>query len=369
MSDTPTEQLQSRFDALSDFEERMPYSPVCNKSKRWDGYILPRNIAKTFPYIQINYPHMDYLCFDLDYREAPIAAQERDLPTPTLTVITPDSHHAHLLYELLYPIPRKHSKATKALLKDVLYVYKEILCADKVITTQRQLIKNALCSKWDVIQGHAPYTLTELAESKPRGFVMERTYEPRKNVMLGELPFKDTLDLNSRNDSLFHNTRYYAYTIAREHSTYESLYEAILSRIIHLNDTEITKYFSVKIKYKSELRSIAGSISRWTFKRRHNFKVVDRGAMGFGDMPGVCWDPVLKKPDKVFREELARRQWLSAERTAKIKRESTEDKIKSAIESCFRRGIDPTIANIAAVARVCKKTVYNHRNIVDSESV
>jgi len=83
MSGIPTEQLQFRFNALSDFEERIPYSPVCDKNKRWDGYILPRN----------------------------------------MTVITP----------------------------------------------QRQLIKNALCSKWEVSAGHAPYTLTELAEPRPLG--------------------------------------------------------------------------------------------------------------------------------------------------------------------------------------------------------
>lgn len=358
-------QLELPFDALSHFEARIPYNTMCNKNKRWDGYITPKSMAHAFPYIQMNYPYINYICLDLDYREAPIAAQEHGLPAPTLTVITPDSNHAHLLYELLYPIPRKHSKATKMLLKDVLYVYKEILCADKVITTQRQLIKNPLCSKWDVIQGNAPYTLTELAESKPPGFVMKRTYEPRKNVVLGELPFKDTLDLHSRNESLFHNARYYAYVIAREHSIYKSLYEAMLSRVIHLNDTEITKYFPTKIKCKSELRSIAGSISRWTFKRRHNFKVVDRGAMEFGEMPGVCWDPVLKKPDKVYQEELARRQWLSAERTAKIKRESTEDKIRLAVETCFKRGIDPTATNVAEFAQVNRTTVWRHSDVLN----
>lgn len=362
--DKPPYQLDL-FDALQDFEERIPYKTMMSPNKRWDGYILPKSLAKGFPYIRMNFPGIDYLVFDLDYHSAPIAAQERDLPMPTLTVISPDSNHAHLLYELLDPIPRKANKPTRELLKDVLYVYGEMLCADRTITTQKQLIKNALSSQWEVIKGNTPYSLTELAESKPPGFVMDRTYTPRTNVALGELPFESTLNPMSRNCSLFDNARFYAYAMARQHNTQESLYDAILSRVIELNDSQIPKYFPVKIKYRSELKSIAKSISGWTFVRRHSFKVANRGVMGFDDMPGVYYDPELKKPDKVFSEELARRQVLSAGRTNTVRKLSTERKILTAVEVCSKRGIKPTMANIATLAQVSRKTIYNHKELVN----
>lgn len=362
---TSQDQSYLHFDALQDFADRIPYRTMMSPNKRYDGYILPRSVAKGFPYIRMNYPHIDYLCFDLDYHSAPIAAQERDLPIPTLTVITPDSKHAHLLYELLHPIPRAANKKTRALLKDVLYVYKEILCADRVITTQRSLFKNPLSNKWIIHQGNTPYTLSELAESKPAGFVMDRTYQPRTDRNLGELPFEETLDRFSRNCSLFENVRLYAYTIARQHNSEESLYEAILSRVIHLNDTEIPKHFPVKIKPKSELKSIARSISEWTFVRRHNFKLVRRGVMGFDGMPGLYYDPETKQPDEVFSKELSRRQALSAARTNTVKKLSTEQKILAAMELCSKRGFKPTVANLATLAQIHRTTLWRHKDLID----
>jgi hypothetical protein len=53
--------------------------------------------------------------------------------------------------DYLDPLPLKHSQATKKLLGLVCYGYKEMLCADRHITTQKQLVKNALSDEWDVI--------------------------------------------------------------------------------------------------------------------------------------------------------------------------------------------------------------------------
>lgn len=345
------------YDALENFAERIPFRTHCSDTKQLE-FFLPRIYAQEYPYIRMNFPHIDYLCFDLDYASAPIAARECNMPEPTLTMITRDSNHAHLLYELLYPIPKTHSKATRALLKDVIYGYKEVLCADKVITTQRQLIKNALSDTWAVIKGIERYSLAELAESIPAGFSLDKTYQPPERLTLAEKPFSETLNPDSRNVSLFNAARFYAYSIAREHATYDLFYGAILERVIHLNNKEIPKYFPVKIRQTSELHSIARSISRWVFARRNQFKCVNHGAMGFESMKGTYWEP------NDYEREVKRRRILSAERTANIKRESTETKIRSAVKLCFKRGIKPTMANIATLAQIHRRTAYNHKELI-----
>jgi len=351
------------FDALVDFEQRLPYRSLCSDTKRYEPtHILPKARAKLFPYVQVNYPGIDYLCFDLDYPGAHIASEEKDLPCPTLTVITPESQHAHLLYELLYPLPRKHSKATRSTLKDVIFCYKEMLCADKVITTQKQLVKNALSSKWEVITGHKPFTLTELAEAIPGDFRRERAFTPHTHQALSIKPFSETLQPYSRNCSLFENARYFAYATVQEHGSQESFYQAILERIVSLNNEEIPKYFPVKIKAISELRSIARSVSRWVWERRSQFRVVNAGAMGFTSMKGTYWKP------GDYDREVKYRRVKAAQRSHEIQKQATRQKIQYGIDMCLKHGIDVTVANIASLGQVSRKSVYNHKDILDNLS-
>ena len=344
------------FKALQRFEDRIPQNPYCSSTKRLQ-YILPKEQALGFPYVQVNFPNIDYLCFDLDYPGAPIAHEDHDLPRPTLTVITPDTHHAHLLYELYDPIPRDPSKATKALLKDVIWGYREALYADRAITTQKQLVKNALHNKWDVIAGNRAFALSELALSIPYGVTRLRDFTPPIGKGVREKPFEETLNRSSRNCSLFESVRLYAYTIVRESANYDSFYSAILERIEHLNHVEVPKYFKgTKIHSTGELRSIARSIANWTWQRRSGFKQVNAGAMGFKSMKGVYC-----QRDK-YEREVKRRRKLSANRTHQIRKGATRKKIADAVELCFKRGVEPTVANIAAFARIHHSTIYRTKD-------
>jgi len=202
------------FDPLKDFEERLPYTPSCGSSKRIEC-ILPKEEAETFPYVQINCLSIGYLCFDLDYYGAAMRPQDMDIPGPTLTMIAKDSGHAHLLYELYDPVPRKHTEATKALLRDVIFGHREMLCADKCITTQKQLVKNPLSPAWDVLPGHKPFSLSELAESIPDELKKKNRHEmPSVREPMRVKPFEETLVSYSRNCSLFDSVRFYAYSMS-----------------------------------------------------------------------------------------------------------------------------------------------------------
>ena len=160
----------SSFLPLSEFEERLPRNPYYGESKQIDG-ILCRDRARNFPYIQVNFPVIHYLAFDCDSHDAAIRPAEMDLPAPTLSVIAPHTGRGHLLYQLFEPIPRRRkSQKTTALLSDVISGYTAMLEADKTITTELQLVKNPLSDEWHVLEGHKPFSLSELIEYIPSEF-------------------------------------------------------------------------------------------------------------------------------------------------------------------------------------------------------
>ena len=342
------------FEPLQDFEERLPYKPYCGKYKS-NRFIMPKQQAKAMPYIQANFPAINYLPFDCDFKGAVNRAREMDLPQPTLTVITPGSGYAHLMYQLQYPIPRKHSKATRGLMNHVIYSYKEMLRADKCITQPRQLVKNPLSPEWDVLVGHMAFTLYELAESIPGDLTEHKSFEPALEPVSVK-PFEETLDPNSRNCSLFQNARLYAYSVVNQHGGYDSLYDAVLSYIERLNDHEVPEHFPVKILKTGELRSIAKSISRWTWQNRSQFKSVSPGAMGFPSMKGLSREQ--------YEAEVARRRRMSAERTNDVRKEAIRAKIIQGVHRCMKHGYELSSDNISTAARVSRRTVYNYMDLV-----
>ena len=343
------------FEPLKDFEDRLPHKPYCGRYKS-NRFIMQKEQAKAMPYIQANFPVINYLPFDCDFTGAANRAHDMGLPEPTLTVITPGSGYAHLMYQLGQPIPRKHSKATRGLMNRVIYGYKEMLCADKCITQPRQLVKNPLSPEWDVVVGHMAFTLYELAESIPNDLTEHRRCEPALEPVKVKR-FEETLDPNSRNCSLFQNARLYAYSTVNEHGGYDSLYDAVLRYIEHLNDDEVPEHFPVKILKTGELRSIAKSISKWTWRYRSRFESVSPGAMQFPPMNALS--------SEEYKAEVARRRSLSAQRTNGIRTESTKRKIIEAVYLCWKHEKDVNVANISTLARVSKRTIYKYRELIE----
>lgn len=136
----------------------------------------------------------NYLCFDCDYEGSALRAQKLDIAGPTLSVINPDNGHAHLFYQVLDPIPRYHSTATKTLLDDVIFAYNLMLRADRCLTAQKQLVKNALSPKWEVWEGYKPFTLSELAAYMPDElrWVSKAFQKPQETATVKA--FEETLD-------------------------------------------------------------------------------------------------------------------------------------------------------------------------------
>ena len=343
------------FEPLRDFEAHLPERPYCSGSKSF-AFIRPREEAKKLPYIQVNYPGINYLCFDCDYEWSEFKTEEVDIPGPTLSVVNPDNGYAHLFYQILDAIPRYHSQATKSLLDDVIFAYNLMLRADKCISTQKQLVKNALSPRWEVMEGYKPFTLSELAEYIPDDlkWISKAFEKPQETAAVK--PFEETLDPGSRNCSLFDSARFYAYSVVSEHGSYDTLFSDVLDHVHRLNDEEITKYFPEKILSLNELSWIARSIAGWTWDHRRLFGNVDAGAMGFEPMSGLS--------RAQYEAEVKRRQSLAAERTNDLRGEETRQKLLNGVYLCYKRGLEMIPGNIARAARVSRKTVYNYMDCV-----
>jgi len=338
--------------ALHRFKENLPFNPWCSTDKRVRD-IQSREVAIGYPYIQVNYPQIHYIVFDIDYPSAVFAPEEHDLPIPTITAVNRDNGHAHMLYELHDPVPRNHSRATRSLLRDIKAAYGDILCADKCITSHQQLIKNPLHDKWEVnpIGGGVQFNLRELIEYIPECWKSEKYKRMNEfKVSYSDRNFDECLIPVSRTLSLFDYGRYYAYKNVSECASYDNLYSIVYEHIDEANNNEIIKYFPCKLNY-AEVKSIARSIARWTFDHRHNFRNINNGAMGFPSLKGT-----YRQQDE-YEAEVKRRRQMSAERTHNIRRKSTRNKVEEAVEQCIKSGIEPTTAVISKISGVSRSTI------------
>ncbi len=346
--------------AMERFRENIPDRPYCSYGKVI-SHINKKRTALEFPNIQINNPWLgSYITFDLDFEKSALFHEEKGLPCPTFTVINKDNHYSHLIYEIgAFPF-NNASRSSKQLLKDVVFGYKELLCADKVITHQRQLVKNPLHDKWEVIQGGRPYSLTELVEYIPNKIKLKQRgiRVVDKDFLNGIRPFEDTLDPDSRNCSIFDNARYYAYLIACESKSYSELEKRVLLYVTNLNEIEVPKYFHCKVPH-GELVNIARSISYWTYKNRSSLRkaMVNVGAMGLPTMKGRYW-----KPDDYIKV-VRKRQQQAAAWTHEARRKKSEEDINNAIRECVLSKKKPTkteVARMIGMSRVNISKRYSH---------
>jgi hypothetical protein len=363
--------------ALERFKDNLPNRPYFSNSKKFNPeFIRDKDEAIQYPYIQINFPTIHYLVFDLDYLDAAWAMYSCDIPGPTLVAMNKENGHAHYYYELLYPLPRdyrKRSKTTKPLLKNVIEFYRDTLRADRVIYSQKLLVKNPLHSKWQAIDsknGCAIYTLSELAESISSEWRPSKPNHGASSYQQNYTEaraFKETLDPLSRTMSLFNNIRYYAYSIVGTCSSEEGLFYLVLEWAEKVNKHEISRHFPHKGMLSfSEVRSVTRSVVSWTYEHRYTFREREKfnvGAMGFESMKGKQWTT------GDYKMEVRHRQSMAAHRTNQHRRENTERQIRDAVTQCRQNGIAPNVSHIARMIGRPRKTVAYYRDIIASQDM
>jgi len=209
-------------------------------------------------YIQHNHPGMVWvLVFDVDRQVVdpndfwPVWETAK-LPEPNLATLTRSTGRGHLVYFLAAGVCTTRLARLKPmeLLAAIERAYTVALGADagyaKLVT------KNPCCDRWLVWQIHAqPYTLGELAE-----YVDLKAHRP--------LAEASEAYGTGRNVTLFHQTRFWAYSAIRDYWAPNGLpkwQKAVLGHVEALNGQ-----FQRPLPH-SETKAIAKSIATWTWKR------------------------------------------------------------------------------------------------------
>ena len=291
---------------LEDFKQKIPARPYCSDNKRIK-YIRHRDEAIKMPYIQANHAVINYIIFDLDYNGSALAAMDNDLAEPTITAINRDNGHCHALYQIDKIYPKTASIKSRTLLNDIIDGYKNILKADRVITTQKQLTKNPLHQCWETLTGK-PVTLSEMAEYLPHSSKQHPNWTPAER--LGD--FSNYISIG-RNCTMFEYIRHHAYSIVANCQSQEELMSSISMIAIEKNNIELFKWFKTPLT-KKELNDITKSISRWTWTHRNTISQQSKntGIMGFEPRTGGIYIPPAR-----FEAETKARQAKGGEYAAR----------------------------------------------------
>jgi len=243
---------------LKPFRDHLPAKPYCTDDLSAGLQIRPLQTAIGKAYIQHNGPGMVWtMAFDVD---RPIVDpktwspvwEDADLQPPNVAIQTPSTGRGHLLYYLAAGVCTTSAARLKPMeyLAAIERAYTIALGADRGYA--KLVTKNPFSDRWRVWEIHGnPYTLDELA------------------AWVDLTPHSSPLDASQaygtgRNVTLFDETRHWAYKAIRDYWAPGGLdrwQKAVLGRLEALN-----AQFPAPLPF-SEVRAIAKSISRWTWRK------------------------------------------------------------------------------------------------------
>ena len=377
--------------ALSRFFENLPDYPRCTDSLKAGCRKCPKHIAIKRRYISLNKENysVTYLPYDCDSPIGLLMWHIRSLPPPTLSVSNWDNFRSHLTWELSIPVHlggKNPSQRAINYLDVVRRGFTQALDADP--SFGGLLSKNPLSDFWFVDPYDKVYDLDELAEAV-------------RDITLPKKPSKKKLIEVSPDDSLFvyHNTRWYMYTITPDCSRHGELYDKADVYVRGLSTD-----FSLNLP-ESKIRSNAKSVSKFCWNHRDDF-IANRAAFieiqrqrayrshkarkrnntikirratrklrkegqtitksAVAQEAGLTRKSISKRAVKT---NLAEVQSVGAYKTADIKRAATEAKIKQVIEKFIREGRRISKAAIAREAGLNRSTVYEYTHLFEIEKV
>lgn len=263
--------------SLDLFRDRLPRRPLVGDEKNADGqlilYRLPLADALDRLHIQPNTQKLVVcLCFDVDSPTAAMDWEHQRVPTPNITVKNPANGHAHLIYLLEAPVPTDTNVAS---IKPIYFMeaikegLRRALGADRGYAGV--VVKNPMHAHWTTREWRKePYELGELADSVelPTPAEMRKRCKQTDYAGLG------------RNVTVFEVVRKQSYSLVRDYWGPEGerrFFSAVLELVEASNRRDIGNPLSLR-----ELRGIARSISKWTWKHfnRATFREIQacRGA-------------------------------------------------------------------------------------------
>jgi hypothetical protein len=344
------------------FLANLPPKPYCSDDLRRLN-IRPAKTAMKCAYIQPNDPfNTRWVVFDIDLgADSFHQFEDKGTATPNLIVQNPENLNCHYLFLLKTPVWVKDTgkQAPQAYLNAVKGAMTRQLGADSRYSGL--ICKNPLNAQWRTSELHSrPYSLDDI--SKYLDLSLPSIERDRAKAEKGLI---DGV-MNGRNDRLFTVLRLFAYErIARykglESSIGSSKAFTMWHNAIEKEATRINTAFPSVLGI-GEIKSTAKSVSRWVWKHYQEGEQVQRGKMGFGETRHNYNFNAPMLPE----EERKRRQSLSAHLTHKHRKESTELKIKQAIERLKANGEKVTKSAVAKSTGLARsKIVENYGFLFD----
>jgi len=243
---------------LQPFRDHLPAKPYCTDDLSAGLRVLPLKAALGKAYIQHNGPGMVWtLAFDVDRQIVDPSDwwpvwDTANLPPPNVATQTIRTGRGHLLYFLAAGVCTTSAARLKPMeyLAAIERAYTVALGADSGYA--KLVTKNPCSQRWRVWEIHGNlYTLDELA------------------AWVELTPHSSPLDASQaygtgRNVTLFHETRFWAYSAIRDYWAPNGLpqwQKAVLGRLEALN-----AQFQHPLPH-SEIKATAKSISRWTWRK------------------------------------------------------------------------------------------------------
>jgi hypothetical protein len=228
-------------------------------------------------YLELYPRRIANLVLDIDRPNASFAAEDANLPPPSLVVQNPANRHAHLFYALDAPVSagKNSHQAPQDYLRAIQTAYTEAAKADAGFT--HFIAKNPLHPHWITYATNSVYSLAELAE-----YVK---LQPRAKVKTSGL---------GRNSTLFESLRHWAYGLAPKATSFETLLATIEAQAEAVNAS-----FANALP-ANEVKSTSKSVTKFCWVNRHRFgqRV---GVMGFAPIPP--WIPEAERRAEESRRE------------------------------------------------------------------
>ena len=265
-----------------EFEKRLPTKPYATDNLQHGLKILPREMALKKRYIELNHPYqINFICFDLDYSTDIFVAEDLNVAAPLYFVQNKKNGHAHLIYGLKNPVCTHANASEKPLsyLKAIIRAYQRRLRADTQYTGL--IAKNPCSDFWRVSQLSRGFIeLWELA-----GYLEDNELNPPNEKKLTQND-ADYFALG-RNCGVFVAIKNWAYMNIKDYWTkgYSDWFSAIEF------ECECENAKNENPLPLREVRGIANSIARWTWRRftPESFSTVQRNRVN------RRWDKYSKK--------------------------------------------------------------------------
>ena len=317
--------------------DEAPYYARCSSDKT-AAISRPRNLALSFPYMQVNRKDMvSWLIFDLDH-DNPWIWEENNLPPPNLIVRDKKSNRSHLFYAI-NPV----CTSDKARSKPIIYMKEIYRCMATQLNSDHSysgpVAKTPFHPWWTTTELHKnEYSLNELAD------YVDLEFDYFNRVKLEDVS-------HSRNCTLFELARQYAYSIVNKERS-EGSFTSFQQRVnTFANSKNVFKSSGWSENLPaSEVKATVKSVSRWTWDHYEGRTDCCRGAM------------------QLFTSKLALedKQALAAKRTHQERKSKTIQKIIAACKKVKSDTCQYTYKAIAAMAGLSRQTVSKYQGIIDA---